>query len=172
MRKLVPIALAATLLGACEARFGNDAGEVAANATAEGRAEEGRLTVEAPGFNLSVRIPDSVRAEAGMNDEHSLIYPGAALGGVHVQGRPDGANGGDGEVELRFSTADAPDRVVAWYRDPARNRDFTVESARREAGGFRVEGVGSHDGERFALSVTPKAGGGTEARLVLSDGAR
>ena len=164
-------ALAAlALLGACEARFGNDAAPVAENATAAGRAEDGRLTVEAPGFNMSIDIPDSVRADARADTDSGPLYPGATLSGMHVQGRPDGPDGSrGGEVEMRFTTPDAPERVVAWYRDPARAPDFTVQSAGREGNGFVIAGTGREDNERFTVHVAPRAGGGTEARLVLSD---
>jgi hypothetical protein len=166
---LVPVA-AVSLLAACEARFGNDAGPVAENATAAGRAEEGRLTVEAPGFNLSIDIPDSIEARAEM-DENGLVYPGSAFDGMHVQGRPDRAGGhGDGEVEMRFTTGDPAGRVAAWYRDPARGRDLTIQSAAREGNGFVISGTGRHDNERFTVRIAPRAGGGSETRLVLSDG--
>ena len=115
---------------ACEARIGNDAPPVAENASAAGRAEEGRLTVEAPGFNMSIDIPEGIRGHADMDDENGLIYPGSTFGGIHVQGGPERAGGeSDGEVEIRFTTGDATDRVVAWYRDPARGEDFTIQSA-------------------------------------------
>lgn len=168
--KPLVVLTAAGLLVACEARFGNDAGPVDENASAAGRAEEGRLTVEAPGFNLSIDIPDSIEARAEM-DENGLVYPGSTFGGMHVQGRPEGADGHhDGEVEMRFTTPDAADRVAAWYRDPARARDLTIQSAAREGNGFVISGTGRHDNERFTVRIAPRAGGGSEARLVLSDG--
>ncbi|HEV2866083.1 MAG TPA: hypothetical protein VGX37_06175 [Allosphingosinicella sp.] len=162
-------ALAVVLLAGCDARFGNDAAPVADNATAAGRAEEGRLTVEAPGLNLSINIPESVRANARV-DEDGLLYPGASLAGMHVQGRPGAeAHGHDeGEVELRFTTADPPQRVVAWYRDPARNDQLTVQSARRQGSAFVLSGTGRDEG-RFTVTLTPGAGGGTEGRLLLSN---
>ena len=168
--KLIPAMAAAALLVACEARIGNDAPPVAENATAAGRAEEGRVTVEAPGFNLSINIPESIRVRAEIGEEGGLIYPGSTFAGVHVQGGPEGADGDrDGEVELRFSTGDAPGQVVAWYRDPARGGDFTVQAARQEGTGFVVSGTGRRDGERFTLRIAPRAGGGAEGRLLLSD---
>ena len=168
--KLVPAIAAAAFLVACEARIGNDAPPVAENASAAGRAEEGRFTIEAPGFNMSIDIPEGIRSQAGMDEEGGLIYPGSTFAGMHVQGGREGTNGeSDGEVELRFSTGDAPGRVVAWYRDPARGEDFTVESAQQEGGGFVVSGTGRPDGDRFTLRVSPREGGGTEARLLLSD---
>lgn len=171
MPKLLPALAAAALLSACEARFGNDAPPVAENATAAGRAEEGRLSVEAPGFNMTINIPESIRPETGMDDENGLVYPGSTLGGLHVQGRPDDAQGGsDGEVELSFTTADPAARVAAWYRDPARAQDLTILSARQEGNAIVIVGTGRHDNESFTVRITPRAAGGTEARLVLSSG--
>jgi hypothetical protein len=161
---------AAALLGACEARFGNDAGPVAENATAAGRAEEGRVTVEAPGFNMSIDIPESVQADAQIDDDSGLVYPGSTLAGLHVQGRPEGAGGqGDGEVEMRFTSPDAPERLAAWYRDPTRAPDFTIESSSRAGSAFVISGRGREDGERFTVHIAPRGGGGSEARMLLAD---
>ncbi|HEV2866426.1 MAG TPA: hypothetical protein VGX37_07910 [Allosphingosinicella sp.] len=171
MRRIPTLAcaLGVILLMGCDARFGNDAAPVADNATAAGRAEEGRLTVEAPGLNLSINIPESVRANARV-DEDGLLYPGASLAGMHVQGRPGAEDHGqdEGEVELRFTTPDSPERVVGWYRDPARNDQLTVQSARRQGSAFVLSGTGRDEG-RFTVTLTPAAGGGTEGRLLLSN---
>jgi hypothetical protein len=170
MSRFAPALAAFALLGACEARIGNDAGPVAENASAAGRAEEGRLTVEAPGFNLSINIPEGVRSRAEMDADNALFYPGSTFGGIHVQGHRDGPDGdGGGEVEFRFSTADAIDRVVAWYRDPARAGEMTIASAARDGAGFTISGTGRRESERFTLRLAPRQGGGTEARLLLVD---
>lgn len=169
MSRMLSAVAAMAMLAACEARIGEDAGNVSENATAAGRAEEGRLTIEAPGFNMQIDIPEGIRESARMDDENGLIYPGSTLGGLHVQGGPEGPEGErDGEVELRFSTGDAIDRVVAWYRDPARGEEIRIDTADRRGDSFVMTGRG-RDGERFNLTVEPRAGGGTEARLVLSD---
>ena len=168
--KLLAAMSAAALLTACEARFGNDAAPVADNATAENRAEEGRLTVEAPGFNMSLDIPDSIIAHADIEDENGLFYPGSRMAGLHVQGgREEAAGGHDGEVEMRFTTPDAIGRVVAWYRDPARAPDLRIVSAARRGNGAVLSGT-HREGERFTIRLEPRAGGGTEARLLLSEG--
>jgi len=172
MPKLLPLLGTAAMLCACEARIGNDAPPVADNSSAAGKAEEGKVTIEAPGFNMSIDIPEGVRAHSDMDDENGLIYPGSTFSGVHVVGRPEGPDGNsEGEVELRFSTGDGTDRVVAWYRDPARNADFTVQSVSREGNGFAINGTSTGEGNdgQFTLRVTPRAGGGTEGRMVLSD---
>ena len=167
--KLVLLLAGAAALPACEARIGNDAPPVEANASAAGKAEEGRLTISAQGFNMSIDIPEGLR-EHDSDDDDDLLYPGAALGGLHVQAgaeRADGARGG--EVELRFTTGDAPDRVAAWYRDPARQDVFTVQSAGREGEAYVVAGTGRRDNDRFTMRVTARAGGGSEGRLLISD---
>ncbi len=165
--KLIPALAAIALLGACEARFGNDAAPVTENATAENRAEQGRLTIEAPGFSLKLDIPETVLTRADMDGDNALIYPDATFGGIHVQGnRRDNDNG---EVELRFSTGDEIGRVVAWYRDPARGDAFTIASDSAEGAGFVIAGTGRRDNERFTLRIAPRTGGGTDARLLLGN---
>lgn len=169
-RTLVCALAAAALLAGCEARFGNDAGEVADNATAAGRAEEGRLTVEAEGFNMSIDIPDFVDARAQVDEDSGIIYPGSQFSGMHVQGGHE-RDGGDrsGEVELRFTHADPPERVAGWYRDPARAADFTVASAARQGAAFVISGTVKEDNDRFTITIAPRSGGGSDTRLVLAD---
>jgi hypothetical protein len=169
LSKLAVLAAGAALLTACEARIGNDAPPVEANASAAGKAEEGRLTVSAPGFNMSVDIPQGIQNQAHMDDDNQLIYPGASFGGIHVQGRPEEHRGEhSGEVELRFTSGDPLERVVAWYRDPARADHFTLESARREGDAVLLAGTGRREGDRFTLRLASR-GNGTEGRLLLAD---
>lgn len=172
LSRLLPVAAAAILVTACEARIGNDAAPVAENASASGRAEEGKVTIEAPGFNMSVDIPEGIRASAHMDEDSGLLFPGATFSGIHVQGRPEDTHGqSHGEVELRFTTGEGPDRVVAWYRDPARGEDFTIQSAARDGDAFVLQGTGRQDDDHFTLRLTGQ-GTGTEGRLVLSDNER
>lgn len=167
--RLVPAIAAIALLGACEARIGNDAPPIAENASAAGRAEEGRVTIEAPGFNMSINIPEGLRSEANMDDNDGLIYPGSNFSGIHVLGRDHEKAGGDrSEVELRFTSADPIDRVVAWYRDPARAQEFSVGSAAQEGNGFVINGTRREDNGPFTLRLAPR-GSGVDARLLLVD---
>ena len=160
---------AAAALTACEARIGNDAPPVADNASAAGRAAEGRLTVEAPGFNMSINIPEGIAGDSNMADDSDLIYPGSRFGGIHVQGNAErqGRDRG-GEVELRFTTGDAIDRVVAWYRDPARNEKIEIASVTQDGNSFVVSGADRNDNDRFTLRLSP-SGSGTEGRLLMVD---
>ena len=168
-RQLLPLAaLAALSLTACEARFGNDAAP--SNGSAEGKAEEGRLSISAPGFEMKINIPESIRREAGIDDDSGVIYPNSRFSGIHVEGGRDGEAGRrDGEVELRFASVDSPDTVVRWYRDPARAADFTVSSAGREGGAFVVAGTTRDNDGQFRVRLLPRAGGGTDGRVVLTE---
>ena len=171
--KLLSTLAVAGLLAGCEARIGNDAPPVDENATAAGRAEEGRFTVEAPGFNMSIDIPDFVQGRAEIDEESGLIYPGSDFSGMHVQGGREGPEGErGGEVELRFSHADSPERVVAWYREPARSSDLTIASDDRRGDSFVLSGTARQDNERFTVTISPRAGGGSDTRLVLTDSNR
>jgi len=171
--KLLGAVAAAALLGGCEARIGNDAPPVDANASAAGRAEEGRLTVEAPGFNLSIDIPEVVDARARIDEESGVVYPGSRFGGIHIQGRGERDGGaGDGEVEMRLTHADPPERVAAWYRDPARSADLRVATEERRGEAYVISGVVLSDNDRFTATIAPRAGGGSETRLVLGDSGR
>lgn len=168
LAKLLPAVTAIALLGACEARIGNDAAPVDANDTAANQSEEGRLTVAAPGFNLQLDIPESIMSRAEMDGDNDIVYPGASFGGIHIQGGRD--SGGEDSVELRFSTGDDLARVHAWYRDPARAAHFTVATETREGETIVLAGTDVKDNDRFTLRLAARASGGTEARLLLHDG--
>jgi hypothetical protein len=171
--RLLPLAAAAAFaLGGCEAKFGNDAdaGHEPGNASAAGKAEDGRLSIHAPGFDMKINIPEGIRREAGIDDDSGIIYPRSTFSGMHVEGGRDGDSGNsDGEVELAFTSTDAPDLIARWYQDAARAPDFTVATASRDGAAFVLAGTThDHDGN-FRLRLSPRQGGGTEGRVVLTD---
>ena len=166
--RLLPLAAAAALaLTACEARFGNDA-DPAGNGSAQGKAEEGRLSIHAPGFDMKISIPEGIRREAGIDDDSGVIYPNSTLSGMHVEGGRDDTRS-DGQVELAFTSADAPDLIARWYQDPARAQHFAVATANREGPAFVIAGTTRDRDGDFRVHLTPRQGGGTEARVLLSD---
>jgi hypothetical protein len=169
---LFPALAASALLTACDARIGHrdEATNATGNASAEGKAEEGQLSVSAPGFEMKIDIPEGIRRQAGIDDDSGLIYPNGQFSGIHVEGGRDGpAGAGEGEVELRFTSADAPETIARWYRDPARSGDFSIGGAGREGQDFVITGTGKDDEGQFRVRLSPRAGGGTDGRLVLSD---
>ena len=122
---LLSLTAALLALTACEARFGNDARSSAeGNGSAEGKAEEGRLSISTHGFDMKIDIPESLRREARIDDDSRIIYPNSRMNGIHVQGGRDGGSGNDGEVELRFTTADRPDPGRALVSRPRPGRRF------------------------------------------------
>jgi len=162
-----PFALIMTLalLTACEARVGKEDAAADANssgeASPEGKAEEGQLSIKAPGFDLKLDIPDAINADTDRDSD--IFYPGAKVSGLHIEGDRSG-----GGVELAFATTDAPDKVAAWYRDPARADAFAVSSAAREGAGYRIEATQKDDGDPFTVKIAPR-GTGTDGRLVFRD---
>ncbi len=164
--KFLSALAALLLLSACEARIGRDDGGKAAEAPAEGQSEEGTFSIDAPGFAMKIDIPEAIANKAEIDSDSGILYPGSELSGMHIQA----SEGGDrGSVELRFTSADAPDKVAAWYRDPARAADFTVASAAREGDAIVISGADKEGGDPVTLRLTAREGGGSEGRLSLID---
>jgi hypothetical protein len=169
---LLPIAAIALVLTACEARFGNaqEAANESGNVSAEGKAKEGELSIHTPGFDMKINIPEGMRHEITSDDHDDLLYPGATFGGIHVEGGHDNAHGrSQGQVELAYATGDAPDLVARWYQDPARGPDFTVATTNRQGPAIVIAGTRKHDDGDFRVTLTPRAGGGTDGRVLLTD---
>ena len=161
---------AALLLGACQGRIDPDEadnGTAAAEVSAEGKAEEGKISVKAPGFDLKLSLPKGMADEARAERDSKILYPGAVLRGMAIAAGQSSGKGGDTEVEIGFSTADPVASVIAWYRDPARAEGFRLESAVRDGDAWRATGVQKRDGHRFKLRLAPRPGGGTDGRLTV-----
>jgi hypothetical protein len=159
---------AIALIGACEMKVGKDEErgakaerQAAGDQPAAGKAEEGRFSVKGPGFDMKVNLPQGVAQTDGDND---LFYPGAAISGLHIEASKPSSG-----VELRFTSADAPQKVAAWYRDPQRANGFQISSAKQEGDAITIAGTQKSDGDPFSVRLSPASGGGTEGRLTLSD---
>jgi hypothetical protein len=151
---------AALLLVACEAKIGND-DEGQANRAAE----PGKVSLEAPGIDVKVDIPSvekfaKVEAQGGSD----LLYPGSQLAALHVNAREKG-----GRVDLRFSSRDSLDLVSAWYRDPGRAGEFTIDSTSRDGSAQLLRGRETDGNGTFELRLEPASDGGTSGRLTLSE---
>ncbi len=155
-------------LAACQMKTGNDAG-VAGNGSAANKAEEGEVSINAPGVQMKIHIPEGLRRDAGISDDSGLVYPASTMSGVHVEGARAGSRSdASGEVELRFASNDAPGIVARWYQDPARASTFTVASATRDVAAFVFTGTRREDHGRFHVRLDPR-GSGTDGRVLLSD---
>ena len=169
--RLLPVAATAAVLVliACDARIGNDV-QPRGNGSAENKAEEGQVSINAPGVQMKINIPEGLRHEASIHDNGGLIYPGSTMSGMHVEGGRDGEQGkSDGEVELRFASTDVPDTVAHWYQDPGRGHDFTIATASRDGVAYVFAGTRTDGDGRFHVRLAPRQGGGTDGRVLLSD---
>ena len=139
-----------------------------AKAGAEGKAEEGRLSIKAPGVDIAINVPDAMRTRARADADSDVLPPGSQVSGLHVQGDGGDSAQGRDSVELRFSSAETPEPVAAWYRDPARHEHFTIAEARREGDTIVLTGA-SKDGGPMTVRLSPGRGVGTDGRLILVD---
>jgi hypothetical protein len=171
----LPVLLAAfALVTACEGRIGKngetgsvEAGGSATASSASGKSEEGKLSIKAPGFDMKINIPEGLADQTDTDSE--LIYPGASLGGMHIEAGSEKAGKRNSGVELRFTSSDPIQKVEAWYRDPARAGGFSTASTSREGGAIVISGTQKSDGDPFNLRLSPTPAGGTEGRLTLTD---
>jgi hypothetical protein len=165
-----PCVLAAILcLCACHVDRGHGAdSDVVENnqmVSAEGRAKAGTISVKAPGVDISISVPKELSGEAKVGKDSKVLYPGSTLGGMAIAAADKGNQGGDTDVEVRFQTADSPQTVASWYRDPARAEGFKLKSDRRDGANYVFTGIEQHESHPFKVSFGPGAGGGTEGRL-------
>jgi hypothetical protein len=159
-------ALAATAL-LCGCGGGGDDDNFAGgngSVSAEGKAKEGRISVKAPGVDISISVPKELTGEAKAGRDSKVLYPGATFAGIAIAAGDKDSKGGDTDVEVRFKTADSPDTVAAWYRDPARADGFRLTSARRDGSRYVFTGIQRRDEHPFKVTFGP-GGGGTEGRL-------
>ena len=158
----------AFLLCACEGKVGRDReGNAVEPVSAEGKAEEGKVSIKAPGFDLKFTLPKGMADEARAERDSKLLYPGSILRGMAIAAGPDSDKNGDSEVEIRFSTPDSPDKVAAWYRDPARADGFQLQRAKQEGDAWLVTGVQKRDEHGFKLRLSPRPGEGTNGQLTV-----
>ncbi len=169
--------LMAAVVGGCSFPSGeaerqevaNQVAEARAASGAESKAEEGRLSIQAPGVDIAISVPDAMRGRARAGTNSDVLPPGAQVSGLHIQG--DGGAGGAGHdsVEMRFTSAQAPAEIAGWYRDPARHEHFRMDGAEREGDEIVLTGTNTQSGGAIVARLKARAGGGTDGRLVLVD---
>jgi hypothetical protein len=168
VRANLAIGVAAALLGACEVSVNRngDKAEGDGNAAAQGAVRDGEISIDTPGFDMKVDIPDAIRSE--ISGDSDIVYPGSTVSGLNVTANSDNGKGRS-SVRMRFTSPDAPDKVAAWYREPARAATFTGVSVQQEGTGYRISGTNAGGGDPFNLLLSPAPAGGTQAELTLQD---
>jgi hypothetical protein len=156
--------LAPILVGGCS-RFKDETYPEGNGAvSAEGQAQEGKISIKAPGLDLAISLPKELTGEAKTGRDSKVLYPNATLAGMAIAAGETG-KGGDTDVEMRFKTADPPEQVAAWYRDPARRDGFRLAAQARDKGDLVFTGVQRRDRHPFQVRIGAGRGGGTEGRL-------
>lgn len=153
-------------LAACGQRDGHKAGGDS-QISAEGKAEEGKITVKGAGVDLTFVLPKGMRGEAKAGQNSKILYPGSTIQGMAlVGGEGHGKNGGDSEVEFSFTTPDSRDKVLAWYRDPARAADIRVTGVERDGDDIVVRG-GQDAKHVVKIRLADRAAAGTAGRVTI-----
>jgi hypothetical protein len=161
-------AAAASLLCACDSKVREaDHKATGGDVSAEGKAEEGKISLKMPGVDMTLTLPKGVADEARAERDSKLLYPGSILRGMAIAAGPGSERSGESEVEIRFSTPDPVDTVAAWYRDPARAAGFRLGRAAKEGDSWLVTGVQKRDKHDFKLRLSPRPGEGTNGRLTI-----
>jgi len=154
LKLLIAAGAAATALTGCGAPAENEAA-ANRNAVAEGKAENGQLTVRAQGVDLKIDLPPPLRRMAGDDGNRAFVYPRAA-GGARAEGGV-----------IAFHSDDALETVARWYRDPARAARFSVTTDERQGPAIVIAGT-ARNGDGLAVRLAPGAGGGTDGRVVVT----
>lgn len=154
------------LLAGCGGDDNNKAAQ-ANQVSAEGQAQPGTVRLKGTGVDLTFVVPKAIRGDVKADKNGKILYPSSTLQGMAmVGGEPSGRKGGDSEMEVGFATADPLDKVVGWYRDPARTHDFRVVAVRKDGQATTIF-ANQPDGHAIKVSLAPRAGGGTDGRLVI-----
>lgn len=171
-RKIGAAMLGIVLLAGCDARIGNDSKpdtNVNADAPAEGKSEEGKISLKAPGFDVAIRIPEGLSERTSADPDNKLLIPGSTVSGLHVAAAMGDGSKEKSGVELRFTSSEPLEKVLAWYRDPARKGGFALTSDAREGSATLLTGTSGGDDDPFKLRLSPREGGGTDGRLTLTE---
>jgi hypothetical protein len=161
---LATLALALSLAAGCSRHKKAADGTGGGYVSAEGQAQEGKISIKAPGLDLAISLPKELTGEAKTGRDSKVLYPNATLAGMAIAAGETG-KGGDTDVEMRFRTGDPPDQVAAWYRDPARRDGFKLTGEARDKGDFVFTGVQRRDRHPFQVRLGAAGGGGTDGRL-------
>jgi hypothetical protein len=160
------LAATAALTVSCEADIAKvENGVEPENKSGEsGDAQEGKLSIDAPGFEMKIDLPKLREyADVQASGESDILYPGSQLGAMHIDAQNE-----QGRVDLRFTSPDGIDKVAGWYSDPARSKDFEIGASRRDGAAYLIEGKDKDGDGRFQLRLEAAQGGGTAGQLLLT----
>lgn len=176
MRKaMLGLAVPVVLLAACRAKVGK---EYAGNDSASSSIGEGGnvavhasdraqgVSVSLSGIEAKVKLPGAQLGGGEMDIGGMELYPGSELHGVDVTDRK---GSGDGVINMRFTSSDAPDKLAAYYAAAARDKHFTAIHL-TNIGGKATLAAKTTDGDELTIGMESGPGGTTTGRIVIKDG--
>jgi hypothetical protein len=119
--------------------------------------ETGEIAIKAPGFSGNFSLP-SIKLDAENFDINGVKLPaGTTISGMDVQG----ANGGEGGINIRFNSPVSPQAVRDWF------------APKLAAEGFKLSPEGSgltgttDEGKPFKLTVAPNGADASKGTITI-----
>lgn len=166
VRPLIALALSpALLLAACNDGPGTSISIDAKGDDGNGAVtvdKDGRVSVKAPGFESSIKLP-KIQIDAEDFEINGLrLYPGSTIDDLNVDAKDNAGGKDEGTVRVGFAAPAASGAVRDWFRKSMADKGFTVE-----AKGSGLAGK-TRDGDPFTLELTPGGEGRTRGVLAVT----
>jgi hypothetical protein len=136
-------------------RIQSDTGNETATISHDGE----RLSVDLPGFDTSLTLP-KIDLSSNIDFDGIKLYPDSKIGNVDISGK----EGEGGSIQLNFTSPDAPEKILDYYRQAARQRGYTL-SGSTGGGGVSALSGSKAGGDSFALQLFPTTGGATRGEM-------
>ncbi|ATE63207.1 hypothetical protein [Rhizorhabdus dicambivorans] len=164
------------LLAGCELKVGKDGNDQGGDSASVSIGADGNIAVSAndgkegvsidtPGFGGRINIKGMRLGSDNMEIDGMKLYPGTELSAINVVDREGPDNG---QVDMRFTSPAAPDKVAAYYADAGRAAGFRDVAVTRQGAAATFSAI-KEDNDRVTISIAPAAGG-SSGRIRVQDG--
>ena len=123
---------------------------------------DGRTTVNAPGVNASINLPQVKIDAADFEVNGVKLYPGSTIRNFNLEATEgSGAEKDKGRMDLSFDAPASLDKVQAWFRDAMAKRKFKVSP---QGNGF----AGTTDeGDPITVELNADGADKTTGRMIV-----
>ena len=164
--RAIAILAPALLLAACGGGEGADNGTQISisggdngSAFTAGVGKDGQISVNAPGFNGSIKLP-KIQLDAGDFEINGVKLPdGSKITDMNILGNRSG--NGDDRVRLSFTSPVGTAAVREWFQGK-----LTAEGFKLSAAGDNLSGT-TDDGKGFTLTTKATGAGASESLLAI-----
>lgn len=168
-RFLIATALLALPLAACDGGKGGttiqfNSSDADGNTTGVIDGNSGQVSINAPGFSGSLKLPKIHIDSSDFNMNGVKLYPDSTVSGMNVNAHDSGKDDGDddGTVTVNFSSPAKPGVVQGWFLDKLNHAGFSVKTDGTGLSGF------TDDKKPFRLDLSPD--GSDKAKGVITMG--